>query len=75
MHSVTGRKYTYGSLLADTAEYKAMVLENVETDDLREQRMAFVVENGYDYVGATSASLYPTAPRAVLRFGSKKSRC
>ncbi|KAL7272212.1 hypothetical protein RUND412_004992 [Rhizina undulata] len=57
IHSASGKKFTYGSLLSDTAKLKNRLLapdgpngENAENGDLKEKRIAVLVENGYDYV-------------------------
>lgn len=52
VHSESGDKFTYGSLLSDAAKLRRKLLEKAKVDDLQEQRIAFLVENGYNYVGA-----------------------
>jgi len=52
IHSESGDKFTYGGLLSDTAKLRSKLLEKAKVDDLQEQRIAFLVENGYNYVGA-----------------------
>ena len=56
IHSDSGKKFSYGSLLADIAATRSRVLAAVGgadgRDDLKEQRVALLVENGYEYVGA-----------------------
>jgi malonyl-CoA/methylmalonyl-CoA synthetase len=54
VHSVSGKRFSYGSLLADVAVTRSRILANAGSDDLKEQRVAVLVENGYEYVGATS---------------------
>lgn len=54
VHSESGKSFTYGDLLADTARYRSrlMMLHKPEFRmDLGERRIAFLVENGYHYVG------------------------
>lgn len=56
IHSASGKKFSYGSLLADIASARSRILAAVGSadghDDLKEQRVAILVENGYEYVGA-----------------------
>jgi malonyl-CoA/methylmalonyl-CoA synthetase len=53
VHSKSGRSFTYGQLLSDVAATKArLVEENGEGGKMEGQRIAFLVENSYDYVGA-----------------------
>lgn len=57
VHSLSGRTFTYGSLLRDVAETKGKLLEETgKNGDVKEglagQRVAFLIENSYDYVGA-----------------------
>lgn len=53
VRSESGERWTYGDLLADTARYKEklMFLDEESGLDLKERRIAFLAENGYDYVG------------------------
>ncbi len=50
VHSKSGRRFTYGELLKDVAERRARLVE--EGKGIEGERVAFLVENGYDYVGA-----------------------
>ena len=52
VHSASGRRFTYGDLLGDVAEAKDKLLALSETRCLKGERIAFLVENSYDYVGA-----------------------
>lgn len=55
IHSVSGNVFTYGELLTATAYYKDWILKLGKAEakqDLEEKRVAILVENGYDYVGA-----------------------
>lgn len=52
IHSASGRRFTYGELLGDVAEAKDRLLKESEGSELNGQRIAFLVENSYDYVGA-----------------------
>ena len=51
VHSPSGRRFTYGELLGDVAEGKDRILSEVGGKDTNGERIAFLVENSYDYVG------------------------
>ena len=51
VHSASGRKFTYGELLSDVAEEKDRLLKQ-GGGKIDGERIAFLVENSYDYVGA-----------------------
>jgi len=51
VHSASGRKFTYGELLSDVAEEKERLLKE-GGGKIDGERIAFLVENSYDYVGA-----------------------
>lgn len=59
VHSLSGRTFTYGGLLHDIAAAKARVLAATgrREGDLAGERIAFLVENSYDYVGARNCYL------------------
>lgn len=53
IHSTTRHRFTYGNLLKDTVR----AIERLQSlkpagERLEGQRIAFLVQNGYDYVGA-----------------------
>ena len=52
VHSISGRKYSYGELLHDVVDAKNKLSTAVAGADLSGQRIAYLVENSYDYVGA-----------------------
>ena len=54
VHSLSGRTFQYGSLLHDVAKAKERLLQQTGKDEkgIEGERIAFLVENGYDYVGA-----------------------
>lgn len=60
VHSLSGRSFQYGSLLHDVAAAKARLLSATGKTErsIVGERVAFLVENGYDYVGA----LHDTSP-------------
>ena len=51
IHSESGRTFTYGGLLHDVAAAKERLLQTAEGKPLAGERIAFLAENGYDYVG------------------------
>ncbi|RDW73306.1 hypothetical protein BP6252_07213 [Coleophoma cylindrospora] len=50
VHSGSGRRFTYGELLKDVADAKDRLHKEAGTTSMDGQRIAFLVENGYDYV-------------------------
>ncbi|MCJ1258721.1 hypothetical protein MMC24_006554 [Lignoscripta atroalba] len=50
IHSVSGRRFTYGELLNDVANARDKMRKSAGSTDLQGQRVAFLVENSYDYV-------------------------
>lgn len=54
IHSLSGRQFTYGSLLKDVAAAKQRLAKDAGRDAaaLQGERVAFIIENSYDYVGA-----------------------
>lgn len=56
VHSLSGRSFTYGELLGDVAEAKEKLRERANGKKTEGERIAFLAENGYDYVGAACDS-------------------
>lgn len=61
VHSRSGRSFTYGELLKDVEKAKVELYHQLkettkQDDNIGGQRVAFLVENGYDYVGTTVVS-------------------
>ena len=57
IHSRSARWFTYGELLKDVEDAKVKLYEQLKStspESIGGQRVAFLVENGYDYVGAHS---------------------
>jgi malonyl-CoA/methylmalonyl-CoA synthetase len=54
VHSLSGRTFTYGELVNDVAAAKDKLQRNAGGKGAAGQRISFLVENGYDYVGAHS---------------------
>jgi malonyl-CoA/methylmalonyl-CoA synthetase len=52
IHSISGRRFTYGELLGDVTEARDRLYESAGGHSIKGQRIAFLVENSYDYVGA-----------------------
>jgi malonyl-CoA/methylmalonyl-CoA synthetase len=55
IHNPSGRSFTYGELAHDVADATERLKENAKGKALAGERVAFLVENGYDYVGARFA--------------------
>ena len=53
IHGSSGPQFTYGSLLKDVADAKDKLCRLTGSQPIEGQRVAFLVENSYDYVGAT----------------------
>lgn len=60
IHSKSDRRFTYGELLKDVEGAKIKLYHQLKAaapdDSVGGQRVAFLIENGYDYVGAVNAS-------------------
>jgi hypothetical protein len=52
LHYPSGRSFTYGELVHDVADAAEELRIKTEGKKLSGERVAFLVENGYDYVGA-----------------------
>jgi malonyl-CoA/methylmalonyl-CoA synthetase len=51
VHSISGRTFKYGELLGDVSRARDRIAEAAGRQDLNGERIAFLVENSYDYVG------------------------
>jgi acyl-CoA synthetase (AMP-forming)/AMP-acid ligase II len=51
IHSASGRAFTYGELLGDVRRARDRLYAASGRKDLDGERIAFLVENSYDYVG------------------------
>lgn len=47
----SGTAFSYGTLLSDVARAKERLLQTAERASIGGERVAFLVENGYNYVG------------------------
>ncbi len=54
VHSASGRRFRYGELLQDVVEGRDRLVKEAGGSSVDGQRIAFLVENSYDYVGAQS---------------------
>ncbi|KAI0869616.1 hypothetical protein GGS24DRAFT_478209 [Hypoxylon argillaceum] len=61
-HCLSGRSFKYGELLPDVCRARDQILEAAGKSDIRGERIAFLVENSYDYVVTFLAIL---ASRAI----------
>ncbi|KAF2877140.1 hypothetical protein BDV95DRAFT_558552 [Massariosphaeria phaeospora] len=77
VHSLSGRSFTYGELVNDVAAAKDRLQRNTNGQSAEGARIAFLVENGYDYVvtllsilaaHAIAVPLSPTFPAHELRY-------
>ncbi|KAH8766790.1 AMP-binding enzyme-domain-containing protein [Diaporthe sp. PMI_573] len=62
VHSASQRTFRYGELLGDVCRMRNRLLEAAGRDDIHGERIAFLVENSYDYVVTWLAVL---AARAI----------
>ena len=51
MHSASSRSFTYGNLVADVLRAKQELLAKAGDTGLAGERIPFLIENSYDYVG------------------------
>lgn len=58
VHSASSRSFTYGNLVADVLQAKQDLLSKAGDKGLAGERIPFLIENSYDYVGI-SPSLFP----------------
>ncbi|KAL8994113.1 MAG: hypothetical protein Q9188_007162 [Gyalolechia gomerana] len=52
IHCASGRRFTYGQLLKDVADGRKKLLQSAGGEKTDRQRIALLIENSYDYVGA-----------------------
>jgi malonyl-CoA/methylmalonyl-CoA synthetase len=55
-HCLSGRAFKYGELLPDVARTRGRIYEATGRSDVQGERIAFLVENSYDYVGMDTES-------------------
>ncbi|KAF2815140.1 acetyl-CoA synthetase-like protein [Mytilinidion resinicola] len=77
VHSLSGRCFTYGELMNDVAAARDRLVKKANGRSTQGERIAFLVENGYDYVvtllsilgsHAIAVPLSPTFPAHELRY-------
>ncbi|KAK2591338.1 hypothetical protein QQS21_010962 [Conoideocrella luteorostrata] len=77
IHSASGRSFTYGELLRDVRRVRGRFLEASGRKDLEGERIAFLVENSYDYVvtllaalasGSIAVPMSPAFPAPELQY-------
>ncbi|KAL0935223.1 AMP-binding enzyme [Colletotrichum truncatum] len=77
IHSLSGRRFKYGELLGDVRRARDKLLNSAGKPDLNGERIAFLVENSYDYVVTLLAAfaarsiavpLSPAFPAAELQY-------
>lgn len=57
VHSLSGRTFKYGELLGDVRRARDHLSVAAGKEDLNGERIAFLVENSYDYVGEQVCAL------------------
>lgn len=57
IHGRSERRFSYGSLVADVLRAKRDLESSAEGGKLAGERVAFLAENGYDYVGTVVLAL------------------
>ena len=50
-HCLSGRTFRYGELLPDVARARDRIYQAAGKTDVQGERIAFLVENSYDYIG------------------------
>ncbi|KAI9051927.1 hypothetical protein LZ554_004182 [Drepanopeziza brunnea f. sp. 'monogermtubi'] len=55
VHSSSGRRFKYGELLKDVADGRDQLVKEAGEKGVEGERIAFLVENSYDYVGGNVA--------------------
>ena len=63
IHSRSGRRFAYGELLKDVADASSKLRQSAGRTNLDGYRIAFLVENSYDYVGMSLEDM----PKGRLR--------
>lgn len=81
IHSASGRHFAYGGLLSDVAQASSVLRRDAGNRPLDGERIAFLVENGYDYIGASCKSLLAESPGLMIisdssrDLGHQQHRC
>ncbi|KAL8785794.1 MAG: hypothetical protein Q9213_003172 [Squamulea squamosa] len=72
IHSTSGRRFTYGQLLRDVVDAREKLRHVAGGKSTDGQRVAFLVENSYEYVGATQIEGLSDNSEALLLLSSDK---
>lgn len=81
IHSASGRHFAYGGLLSDVAQACTVLRRDAGNHPLDGERIAFLVENGYDYIGTRHKSLPAERPGLMIisdssrNLGHQQHRC
>ena len=51
VHCPSGKQFTYGQLFGDVCHERKVLQKSEDGARLKGERIAFIVENSYDYVG------------------------
>lgn len=71
VHASSGRRFAYGELLRDVADASNKLLQSVTGNKLDGQRVAFLTENSYDYVGMHLLLRLGRTPHSTLNVKKK----
>ncbi|PBP22167.1 putative 2-succinylbenzoate- ligase protein [Diplocarpon rosae] len=83
IHSVSGRRFRYGELLKDVAEARDGLIKEAGGSPVDGHRIAFLVENSYDYVvtllsilaaNSIALPLSPAFPASELQYIMEQSQ-
>lgn len=68
VHSASQRTFRYGELLGDVRQARDRLLEEAGRSDIHGERVAFLVENSYDYIGMSlsCSSCHDSVGQAVM---------
>ncbi|RYO75951.1 hypothetical protein DL763_010865 [Monosporascus cannonballus] len=66
VHCLSGRTFRYGELLPDVCRARDRIYAAAGKSDIRGERVAFLVENSYDYVAARAIALPLSPPFPAL---------
>ncbi|SPQ18027.1 51920c1a-8f4d-4979-807c-f529243e8955 [Thermothielavioides terrestris] len=67
IHSNSGRRFRYGGLLRDVCKVRNRLYEAAGREDIDGERIAFLVENSYDYVAEEVLKTELDAPPSYLQ--------
>ncbi|KAL9030768.1 MAG: hypothetical protein Q9196_001146 [Gyalolechia fulgens] len=70
IHCASGRRFTYGQLLKDVADGRNKLLQSAAGAKMDGQRIALLIENSYDYVGATRVTVREERVRWLMSYSN-----